>query len=184
MLEVKTYNQEKNTWNVKIHNKNHEIKIDIWNDLYVDGELLGPFREFFQMDLNTNRSKYVFKVDGEKIEYKWYPWEKPSRTKAHLFMDGKDLITGEQEITYVEHRTPILPQIFGFLFLLNAGLPWGKIGAVYKVIGLILIPVISSLSVNDKIRAGLRGLCELGVVALYALIGWILYTNGVIYFVV
>ena len=68
MLEVKTYNQEKNTWNVKIHNKNHEIKIDIWNDLYVDGELLGPFREFFQMDLNTNRSKYVFKVDGENIK--------------------------------------------------------------------------------------------------------------------
>ncbi len=184
MLEVKTFDQEKYTWIVEIHNKKHEIKRDIWQDVYVDGEKIGPLKEFYQIDLNTREPKWVFKVDGEKVEYKWYPWESPIDTKGHLFMDGKDLITGEPEIIYVKHRTPILPKICGFLFLVNAGLPWGKIGVVYKVIGLILIPVISSLSVNDKIRAGLRVLCELGVVALYALIGWILYTNGVIYFVV
>ena len=49
MLEVKTYDQEKNTWNVEINGKMHEIKIDVWHDIIVDGQKVANLFDLWKM---------------------------------------------------------------------------------------------------------------------------------------
>ena len=184
MLEVKMYDQEKNTWNVVINNKPHVITIDVWWDLYVDGERLGPFREFIQASPGTTRAKHVFKVDGVKVEHMYYPWEDRSKVKAHLFVDGRDLVTGEREITYVESRTPIMPQILGFVLAVNSALPWGfKLGIVIRILGLVMISLISQFAVKTKYSDTVRVLGELGMFVLFFFIEWLLFKNGAIFLI-
>ena len=107
MLEVKTYDQEKNTWNVEINGKMHEIKIDVWHDIIVDGQKVANLFDLWKMGelqichngklFYRERRKPMFPVDGVMVEYKRYSWETTQDARAHLLVDGIDLETGEAE---------------------------------------------------------------------------------------
>ena len=43
MLEVKTFDKEKHTWNIELNGRKHEVRIDVWHDVYLDGEKLEHF---------------------------------------------------------------------------------------------------------------------------------------------
>ena len=84
MLDVRVYDTEKNTWNININGKEHEIRIDVWRDIYVDDEKVGAVRELTEREWNGE--KYVWRlfipVDGVRVEHRYYEWENPNETKV------------------------------------------------------------------------------------------------------
>ena len=189
MLEVKTYDQEKNTWNVEINGKMHEIKIDVWHDIIVDGQKVANLFDLWKMGelqichngklFYRERRKPMFPVDGVMVEYKRYSWETTQDARAHLLVDGIDLETGEPEPVVKKIKKPWWVNVLVVILSLEFIFPWsGIVGFVYRTAAAALIPRISVLSINEKYSMGKRVIISVTIVIAFFIIGIILFINS------
>lgn len=191
MLEVKTYDQEKNTWNVAIKGKMHEIKIDVWHDIIVDGQKLVNLKDLRKMGklqvchngklFYRERRKPIFPVDGVMVEYKKrYSWETTKDARAHLLVDGIDLETGEPEPVVREIEKPWWANELVVVLGFNIIFPWaGIVGIAYRAAAAALIPRISALSINEKYSMRKRAIISVAIVIAFLIIVLLMFINGV-----
>lgn len=186
MLEVKTFDKEKHTWNIELNGRKHEVRIDVWHDVYIDGEKLGSLDDFSKkVEVDDGyKTRYIIPIDGLDVEYKKYPWEE-SDAKYHLIAYGIDLETGEpvggpepKKITY-PWWMGILDVILS-LYTLNIRRWDPLLGCVFVSINFLIVNFIYFTAIRDDLSMKFRVIVCAGAVLVFGIIQMLAYMNGLL----